>query len=141
MTPRNPDWRRAVEADFEAAAFVKHLGITPSRIEPGLIEAHLDVRPEHGQQAGTVHAGVQATLADHCAGGAAGTLLAADEGIVSVEFKLHLLRPAVGPRLYCTARVLKPGRRFTVVEATVHTGDPTKPTAHLLGTMASVPRE
>lgn len=140
MTPRNPDWKAAVERDFAAAAFVQHLGITPDHIAPGEVHASLTVQPTHGQQAGTVHAGVQATLADHAAGAAAGSLGAADEGIVSVEFKLHLLRPAKGERLYCVARVVKPGRRFAIVEAEVHTGDPAKPTARLLGTMAYVPR-
>ncbi len=140
MTPRNPDYAAAVEADFAAATFVQHLGITPTRIAPGEIHATLAVKPEHAQQAGTVHAGVQTTLADHCAGAAAGSLAAPDEGIVSVEFKVHMLRPAVGERLYCVARVVKPGRRFAIVEAEVHTGDPQKPTARLLGTMAYVPR-
>ncbi len=140
MTPRNPDWKSAVERDFATAAFVRHLGIRPEHMAPGEIRASLAIRPEHGQQAGTVHAGVQATLADHCAGAAAGSLMGADEGVVSVEFKLHLLRPAVGERLYCAARVVKPGRRFSIVEANVHTGDAERPTARLLGTMAYVPR-
>ncbi|MCB9529727.1 MAG: PaaI family thioesterase [Myxococcales bacterium] len=141
MKPQHPDWRAAVAADFAGAPFVAALGITPVRIEPGIVEAELEIRPEHLQQAGTVHAGVQATLADHCAGGAAGTLLAAGEGVVSVEFKVHLLRPARGERLRCRAQVVKPGRRFHVVEARVYVDDPDKPTALLLGTMAAVPRE
>lgn len=140
MKPRNPDWRRAVEADFEAATFVRHLGVTLDALGPGLVEAHLDVRPEHLQQAGSVHAGVQTTLADHCAGGAAGTLIGADEGIVSVEFKVHLLRPARGAVLRCRARVVKPGARFSVVHAEVWTADPDKLTALLVGTFAPVPR-
>lgn len=140
MKPNNPDWRRAVEADFDAATFVRHLGITLDRLEPGLVEAHLAVRPEHLQQAGTVHAGVQTTLADHCAGGAAGTLLGADEGIVSVEFKVHLLRPARGAVLRCRAQVVKPGARFSIVRAEVWTDDADKPTAMLVGTFAPVPR-
>lgn len=140
MQPRNPDWRRVVEGDFAAASFIRHLGITPTALAPGQVEAEMIIGPHHQQQAGWVHAGVQTTLADHCAGCAAGTLMAADEGVVSVEFKVNLLRPAKGSRLRCVARVVKPGRRFAVVEARVDDGDPDKPTAWMLSTMAYVPR-
>lgn len=139
MKPHDPDWRAVVERTVAAAAFVQYLGIELIDMAPGQIRASMPIRPEHGQQAGTVHAGVQTTLADHCAGAAAGSLAPPGEGVVSVEFKMHMLRPAMGERLYCVARVVKPGRRFAIVEADVHTGDPAKPTARLLGTMAYVP--
>jgi acyl-coenzyme A thioesterase PaaI-like protein len=39
--------------------------------------------------------------------------------VLSVEFKINLLRPARGERLICRAEVLKSGRRFSVVESEV----------------------
>lgn len=140
MRPRNPEWRAAVEGDFAAASFIRHLGIRPTAIEPGLVRTEMAIGRDHQQQAGWIHAGVQATLADHSSGCSAGTLMGADEGVVSVEFKVNLLRPARGERLYCEARVIKPGRRFAVVEARVHTGDRQKPTALMISTMAYVSR-
>ena len=66
-----------------------------------------------------MHAGVLATLADHCAGAAATTLLAPGEFVVTAEYKINLLRGARGPRLHCRAEVLKPGQSLSVVEASV----------------------
>jgi acyl-coenzyme A thioesterase PaaI-like protein len=39
--------------------------------------------------------------------------------VLTVEFKINLLRPATGDRLICRAAVLKPGLRFAVVESEV----------------------
>jgi len=39
---------------------------------------------------------VQATAADHTAGGAAGTLVRSNEMVLTAEFKINLLRPALG---------------------------------------------
>jgi uncharacterized protein (TIGR00369 family) len=66
-----------------------------------------------------VHAGVQATVADHTAGGAAGTVARPGDLVLSVEFKINLLRPAVGDRLRCRATVLRQGKTITVAESEV----------------------
>ena len=44
------------------------------------------------QQDGFVHAGVQAAVADHTSGDAAATLLAVGKIVLSIEFKINLLR-------------------------------------------------
>lgn len=72
----------------------------------------------HAQQNGFIHAGVQATLADHAAAAAA-TLVEEGQTVLTLEFKLNLLRPALCQRLLCRAEVLKAGRQVTVVEAEV----------------------
>ncbi len=116
---RNPDFASHVRAIFSKAAFVTDLGIELARIEEGTCETSLIVKPRHLQQDGVVHAGVLATIADHTAGGAAATLLAADQGVLSIEFKINLLRSARGERLFCKSAVLKAGRTISVVEAEV----------------------
>jgi len=120
---RNPDYAAHVRAIFSRAAFVNHLGIVLGAIEEGRCETTLAVEPRHLQQDGVVHAGVLATLADHTGGGAAATLLAADQGILSVEFKINLLRSARGKQLLCKAAVLKAGRTLSVVESEVYSLD------------------
>lgn len=101
------------------APFLKLLGLTAVSIEPGQVVSRLMVRHELEQQNGYVHAGVVGTMADHTAGAAAATLM--DEGYMplTAEFKVNLLRPAVGRSLLCVARVLKPGRAITVAESEV----------------------
>ena len=90
-----------------------------------------------------VHAGVQATLADHSAGAAAGTLMPADHVVLSVEFKIQLLRPAVGERLLCRAHVIRPGRQIVATESNVFAcrGEDEKLVSKLTATMMYVPAE
>ena len=116
----NPDYKAMVEAGFAAANFIGDLGIAPLDCGPGWVEAGLDILPRHLQQNGFVHAGVQATLADHTAGAAAFTLVEAGMTVLTLEFKVNLLRPGQCERLLCRAEVLKPGKTVSVVEAEVY---------------------
>jgi len=115
----DPRVREGVEAIFRNSAFVTGLGIRLVDMGPGWCESELAVTQRHLQQDGFVHAGVQATIADHTAGGSAGTLARPGEMVLTVEFKINLLRPAVGERIRCRAKVLKPGRTIVVAESEV----------------------
>ncbi len=119
MEPRDPDFRKRVTQIFERSAFVQALGIQIEASGPGWCETSLNVRPDHLQQDGMVHAGVLATLADHTGGAAGCSLLAPDVLPLTAEFKINLLRAARTDRLRCRADVLKPGRRLSVVESAV----------------------
>ena len=111
--------REELERIFNAAPFVANLGIRLVSLGSGTCEAELVVEPRHLQQDGYVHAGVQATMADHTAGGAAATLIEPDHMILTAEFKINLLRAAKGERLTCRSKILKPGSRLIVVESEV----------------------
>lgn len=141
MKPRNLFYAERIYAIFDTAPFMKHLGVRLLRCEPGLCETALVVQPWQLQQDGYVHAGVQATLADHTAGAAAGTLMAESEIVLSVEFKINLLRPAQGQELFCRAKVLRPGSQITVAESEVfaRTGAEDKLTAKAMVTLTFVP--
>ncbi len=111
--------REELERIFSAAPFVAGLGIQLVSLGPGECETRLEIGPSHLQQNGFVHAGVQATMADHTAGGAAATLIGPEEIVLTAEFKINLLRAARGTALLCRSKVLKPGSRLTVVESEV----------------------
>ncbi|WJN58843.1 PaaI family thioesterase [Pseudomonas sp. SO81] len=115
----HPRYRELVEQGFAAANFIQDLGIRLLDCGPGWVEAELDILPRHLQQNGFIHAGVQTTLADHSAGGAAATVLVDGSTVLTLEFKVNLLRPARSERLLCRAEVLKAGRQATVVESEV----------------------
>ncbi|UAW99200.1 PaaI family thioesterase [Halopseudomonas nanhaiensis] len=111
--------RAIVEAGFARANFVSDVGIHMTDCGLGWVEAAVDILPRHAQQNGFVHAGVQTTLADHTAGAAAGMLAPEGFTVLTLEFKVNLLRAAVCERLLCRAEVLKAGRQVSVVESEV----------------------
>jgi len=88
-------------------------------VEPGKVEIALPYRSDLTQQHGYLHAGIITTIADTACGYAAYTLMPAGSEVLSVEFKVNLLRPAKGERFVAVANVLKPGRTLTVVRADV----------------------
>lgn len=142
MQASNPNYRESVEHAFQDAAFLSDLGITLVDYGPGWCETALRLEPRHLQHTGVVHAGVQATIADHTAGAAAMSLTPADQFILTVEFKIHLLRPGIGESLLCRAQVLKPGKAFHVVESEVYAlnGEQKTLISKLSGTMAVLQR-
>lgn len=136
MSPVNHTKAEFARKVFDGAPFVRELGIEVESVEPGRVATRLAVSQRHHQQNGVVHAGVLATMADHTAGGAATTMLAEGRMCLTVEFKINLLRPAVGPVLTCCATVLRAGRSLVVVEAEVL--DAGKLAAKAMVTLASV---
>jgi uncharacterized protein (TIGR00369 family) len=104
---------------FRSAPFVADLGMELESLGTGECVTVLRIAPRHLQQGGVIHAGVQATMADHTAGAAASTTAPPGSAVVTAEIKLSLLRAARGELLRCCARVLKPGRQLVFVESEV----------------------
>ena len=119
----NPSYREEARRVFENAAFVADTGIKLLEVGPGWAETELVVMPRHYQHTGVLHMGVQATMADHTAGTAGTTVLRAGEYVLSAQFTLNLLRPAVGQLLRCRSTVLKAGGRLVVVESELYAID------------------
>ncbi|HVL75269.1 MAG TPA: PaaI family thioesterase [Noviherbaspirillum sp.] len=142
MHTPNPHYRDTIAASFREAQFLVDLGIRLVDCGPGWCETVLELAPRHCQHHGFVHAGVQATIADHTAGAAAMSVTPEGSTVLTSEFKIHLLRPGKGERLTARAQVLKPGRMFHVVECEVFalTGDERSLVSKLSATMAVVER-
>jgi uncharacterized protein (TIGR00369 family) len=139
MKPRRPDYADYVRAIFDRAPFIRDLGVELVDLGPGFCETSLAIVPRFLQQDGFVHAGVTTSLADHTAGGAAGTLAGADEMVLTSEYKIHFLRPGRADRLTCRATVLKAGGMLQVVEAEVRALDSL--IAKMMATIAVVPAD
>lgn len=119
-TPRDPNWIARTLQTFNAAPFIRDVGYRLVDLEPGRIVTELDLAERHLQQDGYVHAGVQATMADHSAGTACATLMEAGRIVLTIEFKLSLMVAARGEKLLCRAEVLKSGRTVSFAEAKVY---------------------
>ncbi len=104
---------------FGLSAFIVDLGVAPTAVGDGWVHSELAVAPKHLQHTGHVHAGVMATMADHSMGAAAQTLAGPGQWVLTAELKTSLLRPGLGERLWCEAKVLKPGKSISFTEAEV----------------------
>ncbi|MCR9142092.1 MAG: PaaI family thioesterase [bacterium] len=105
---------------FQKAKFIKDVGYELIEIDGGSCKSRLHLQDRHMQQNNFVHAGVIATMADHTAGAAGATLIGENEVVLSVEFKVNLLRPGLGEELICEAAVLKNGKTLIVAESNVY---------------------
>jgi uncharacterized protein (TIGR00369 family) len=112
--PRDPDFEARVRASFARQQVMATIGAEMTRVAPGEVAIELPFRDDLTQQNGYLHAGIVTTIVDSACGYAAFTLMPAEAAVLSVEFKVNLLAPAVGERLIARARVLRPGKTLTV---------------------------
>ena len=135
--PRNPSFAEEIERSFARQTIMNLIGARLGRVEPGVVEINLPYRSDLAQQHGYLHAGIVTTIADSACGYAAYSLMPPDSEVLSIEFKVNLLRPAKAETFLATAEVIKSGRTLTVVRADVFgiTGEHRELVATMLGTM------
>jgi uncharacterized protein (TIGR00369 family) len=90
------------------AEFNRWCGIEVTVAESGTVEIQMPWRPEVGQYAGYLHAGLIGALIDTACGFAAATV--AGPHLLAADFSVNCLRPAVGQKFIARARVVKPGK-------------------------------
>lgn len=114
LKPLNPEFESRVRVSFKTQSIMDTIGASMTRVAVGEVDIELPFRPDLGQQNGYIHAGVIATILDSACGYAAYTLIPETANMLTVEFKINLLRPAVGDRFIARGRVVKPGKTLTV---------------------------
>ncbi len=131
-----------ISQSFGAQSMMETLGAQLSEISEGVVRITAPILAGSRQQQGFGHAGLTFSLGDTAAGYAALTMLPLDQEVVTAEIKINLLAPARGSLLIATGRVIKPGKRLSVVTAEVHAEHKGVQTlvAILQGTMVPVPR-
>lgn len=117
--PQFPNYQAKIEQSFASQQFMEHLGAQLIDVQPGYCEIHIPFDEKLTQQNGFFHAGVMSTLADNVAGYASLSLMKEESSVLSVEFKLNLMRPGNGDLLIGKGEVLKYGKTLTVCRADV----------------------
>ena len=117
--PEDADYQERIRASFARQGLMRTLGASLGNIGPGEAEIVLRPDPAISQQHGFVHAGAVSAIADSAAGYAALSLMPARRGVLSTEYKINLLAPAVGDRIVARGRVVKAGRTLTVAQTDV----------------------
>jgi len=105
---------------FAASGFLATIGARLEVVEPGHVEMVLPLRPEVSQHNGFGHAGALTTVLDTASGFAARTLSGPGTEVLSVDFTVHLVRPAVGDHVRAVAQVVNAGRTTAFVRAEAH---------------------
>ncbi|MER5756190.1 PaaI family thioesterase [Streptomyces sp. NPDC002088] len=115
----SPEVQKRIQASFDRQGLMSHLGARISHIAPGRVHIVLPSRPEVTQQHGYFHAGATSAVADSAGGYAAYTLFPENTEVLTVEYKINLLAPAVGDHIEAVGTVLKAGRTLTVCQLEV----------------------
>lgn len=95
------------------------LGAELIRVAPGEVHIALSPRPELSQQHGYIHAGAITSVLDSACGYAALTVAPVGFDVLTVEFKINFIRPALADRFVAIGKVAKAGKTLTVCQGEV----------------------
>jgi uncharacterized protein (TIGR00369 family) len=108
--------RERLEQALEHSAFAKLLGAELLDFAPGKVSLQLHSRPELSQHHGYTNGAVVGFMIDSGCAWAAASLVG---DVVTSEYKVNLLAPAIGDKLICRSEVIKAGKRQAVCRADV----------------------
>jgi uncharacterized protein (TIGR00369 family) len=97
--------------------FSELIGAELERFAPGEAELRLPLRPQLRQQFGLTHGGVLSYMVDNALTFAGGSVLGTQ--VLTAEFKVSYVAPAVGDALIARAAVVHQGRRQAVCRCDV----------------------
>ncbi|WP_321397504.1 PaaI family thioesterase [Emcibacter sp.] len=134
------DLKKRIEDSFILQGLMETFGARLLSVKDGEVQIELPYAKSLTQQQGFLHAGAVTSIADSACGYAA--LTKAPEGcdIVSAEFKINMLRPAIGEKFIATGTVENAGRNLTVCrgEVVAISGETRKLVALMQATMVNV---
>jgi len=127
-----------IRESFERQGFMRTLGAVLESIESGTVTITCGFDEALTQQHGLFHGGVMASLVDVACGYAALSVMPADREVLTVEFKIHFLKPATTDRVIAVGQVVQAGRTLTVCEGSVFDATRTHVLARMSATMIAV---
>jgi uncharacterized protein (TIGR00369 family) len=119
MTTTAPDYEIRCRSSFEKQRFMGTLGARLVSVRPGEVVIELPFSERLTQQHGFLHAGSITSIVDSACGYAALSLMPEGSAVLSVEFKINLMKPAAGSLFRATGKVLKSGKTLSVCTGTV----------------------
>ncbi|HVJ23596.1 MAG TPA: PaaI family thioesterase [Burkholderiales bacterium] len=135
--PADPNFAGRIRASFGRQKAMGLIGASLKVVEPGQVEVALPYRDDLTQQKGFIHGGVLGMIADTACGYSAFSLMPAGGSLVTVEYKMNILRPGRGA-LVARGKVIRPGRTLTVARAEVYADDGSH-VATMLQTLMALP--
>src|SRR4029079_12927867 len=108
-----------IEESFARQGLMRSIGARLVEVARGRVVIEVPYAATLTQQNGYFHAAVSAAIGDTAGGYAAYTLMDPTDDVLAVEFKINLLRPAVGDRLSAEATEVKAERTLNTVHSTL----------------------
>jgi uncharacterized protein (TIGR00369 family) len=108
------DFQERITASFKSQGLMATLGAQLVSVAEGEVQIELPFSEKISQQHGYVHAGAITSVVDSACGYAALSKAPAGCEVVTAEFKINLIRPAVGERFLAIGRVHNSGKLLTV---------------------------
>jgi uncharacterized protein (TIGR00369 family) len=136
--PLDPETAARVRSSLGAQAVMRELGVRITQLGAGSIELAFGHDERFTQQHGFLHAGILSTVLDSACGYAAFSLMPADAAVLTVEFKVNLLRPAQASRYVVAAHTIKSGRTLTVCHARATAADSDEEFAVMTATLMTL---
>lgn len=129
-----------IAGSFNAQSLMATLGARLASVADGEVQIALPFSAQLRQQHGYVHAGAITSVVDTACGYAALTKAPPGSEVVTAEFKINFLRPAVGEQFVAIGRVQNSGKLLTVCtgEVRAFVGTTSKVIAIMQATIASV---
>jgi uncharacterized protein (TIGR00369 family) len=118
--PLDVEFKETIKDSFNRQKAMALIGAYLTLIEPGRVEITLPYRDDLTQQKGFIHGGIVGMIADSACGYAAYTLMPASASLVTAEYKINLLAPAVGTNFVAHGEVIKPGRTLSITRGEVY---------------------
>jgi uncharacterized protein (TIGR00369 family) len=108
------DMQQRIASSFAAQGLMQTLGARLVLVEDGEVHIELAHSGHLSQQHGFVHAGAVTSIVDTACGYAALTRAPAGGEVVTAEFKINFLRPALGDRFLAVGKVQNAGKSLAV---------------------------
>ncbi|RJG14193.1 PaaI family thioesterase [Pseudomonas cavernicola] len=108
--------RERLEEALQHSPFAQMIGFELTEFAPGQITLEVLPRRELTQHHGFVHGAVVGFMIDSACAWAAASVVG---DVVTSEYKVNLLAPAIGEKLICRSAVIKAGQRQVVTRADV----------------------
>lgn len=130
-----------IRSSFVRQNFLALLGAELESVEPGQVVISCRRREDLTQQQGFLHGGLVTSIADVTCGYTALTVIPERQEVLTVEFKINLLRPVTGRKIIAAGSVIKAGKSLAITEAEVTDADSGKIVAKMLATMIPAARK
>jgi acyl-CoA thioesterase len=111
--------KQAAAETLKKAPFPSLLGLELVELKFGEAVLKLKMRAELQQPYGILHGGATASLIDTAMAFACITCLSEGEKTTTIDLTVHYLRPHTEGEVFCTARVVRAGKRILTVSAEV----------------------